>query len=427
MTIHKILVVDHEPEFVALCQQWLEPEGFVVEPAASGAEALALLQSEIFDLAIVALALPDTDSLEIMRTLQSAENTPVIAASQEEMVPLNRVAAALQLGVATLVEKPGPPAELVDTVQQVLTDHASDAVRGSLRDLSLTSLVTINCNEGRTATLEIQHNHDRAVIFFEKGQIVHALLNDQAGEAAIFEALTWDDGHFVLTTGQPPPQQTIHTSWSGLLLEGLRRIDEAGFDQEYLPLESGPEPEQWSPAFEEPLPAPPPRPASFDLDADTQTQIEVQLNHLYRELGARSVLFANRSGRLLHQEGQMEQGRALSLAALVAGSFSATTEIADMLARPEDEARQFRQSLQEGADFSLYSTEVDPAWVLAVAFEPDVTNLGLARQLTLQTAAELESSLAQAQVTAGQQQEVTHQMNEAFRAEVSDALGALFD
>jgi DNA-binding response OmpR family regulator len=426
MTIHKILVVDHEPKFVALCQQWLEPEGFVVEPAASGAEALPLLQSEIFDLAVVALALPDTDSLEIVRAL-STENTPVIVTSQEEMVPLNRVAAALQLGAASLVEKPGQPAELLDIVQQVLTHYASDAVRGSLRDLSLTSLVTINCNEGRTATLEIRHNHDRAVIFFEKGQIVHALFNDQAGEAAIFEALTWDDGHFILTTGQPAPQQTIHTSWSGLLLEGLRRIDEAGFDQEYLPLESGPEPKQWAPAFEEPLPAPPPRPASFDLDADTQTQIEEQLSHLYRELGARSVLFANRSGRLLHQEGQMEQGRALSLAALVAGSFSATTEIADMLARPEDEARQFRQSLQEGADFSLYSTEVDPAWVLAVAFEPDITNLGLARQLTLQTAADLESILAQAQATAGQQQEVTHQMNEAFRAEVSDALGALFD
>jgi hypothetical protein len=123
----------------------------------------------------------------------------------------------------------------------------------------------------------------------------------------------------------------------------------------------------------------------------------------------------------------LEQGRALSLAALVAGSFSATTEIADMLARPEDEARQFRQSLQEGADFSLYATEVDPAWVLAVAFEPDVTNLGLARQLTIQTAADLEATLAQAHIAAEQQQEVTHQMNEAFRAEVSDALGALFD
>ena len=45
--------------------------------------------------------------------------------------------------------------------------------------------------------------------------------------------MSWEDGDFELEMDVPSPQQSIVTNWSGLLLEGIRRLDEkaAGFEQ----------------------------------------------------------------------------------------------------------------------------------------------------------------------------------------------------
>lgn len=43
----------------------------------------------------------------------------------------------------------------------------------------------------------------------------------------IYELLTWDEGTFEIEQNVSPPKRTITTNWSGLLLEGMRRIDES--------------------------------------------------------------------------------------------------------------------------------------------------------------------------------------------------------
>jgi len=43
----------------------------------------------------------------------------------------------------------------------------------------------------------------------------------------VYQLLGWHTGNFYLSSGQATPAQTIARSWSGLLLEGARRQDEA--------------------------------------------------------------------------------------------------------------------------------------------------------------------------------------------------------
>jgi predicted regulator of Ras-like GTPase activity (Roadblock/LC7/MglB family) len=100
------------------------------------------------------------------------------------------------------------------------------AVQGNLKDMSLTSLISINCNEMNQSRLSIKYQGQEATLFFEDGNIVHSALDSQEGDEVIYTLLTWEEGVFELEQGVPPPRHTVTASWSGLLLEGMRRMDE---------------------------------------------------------------------------------------------------------------------------------------------------------------------------------------------------------
>ena len=100
------------------------------------------------------------------------------------------------------------------------------ALYGSLKEMSVADLIQHNCQDRKTAQLTVERNGKKAQIFFREGAIVHATLGPVQGEEAVYQALTWDDGKFVLETGTPSPAVTIQRSWSSILLEGAKRADE---------------------------------------------------------------------------------------------------------------------------------------------------------------------------------------------------------
>ncbi len=100
------------------------------------------------------------------------------------------------------------------------------AIRGELRDMPLTTLISVNCNEQNRARLRLWHDDQEAEVYFDEGQIVHMVLGDQVGEEVIYTLLTWEDGQFELEMDVPSPARTVSTPWSNLVLEGMRLIDE---------------------------------------------------------------------------------------------------------------------------------------------------------------------------------------------------------
>ncbi len=418
MTSRRILIAHQQNGFASLCESWLEAEGYEAEIGTERGQALGLIEEEAFDLVLVSNSFPETGGLEFLRLLKrKGLLAPTIILSEQSILPIRVVSEAIKLDVVDVIEKPKQPEDLLESVRAAIKHYPAGGMHGDLGEFALSSLISIVCNEGRQASLQIWHNGRQATIFFDKGEIIHAALDDREGEEAIYEALTWHEGHFSMKTGDPAPKRTVHDSWTGVVLEGLRRIDEERFDQEQLGDMAPPaQPDQVSSSksFEEP-PAPVSRSPTFDLGDETQREIERRIGDLYGELLPRCVLLTNRSGRLLHLRGDIERSKALSLAALVAGRFSAAGEIAETVAR-EGEARQFRQSLEEGEK-----------WVLAVIFDPQRTQMGLARQLTLRTAEELtELKVQAAEATEEELQETGDEMDDLFRQEVGDALEDLF-
>jgi len=100
------------------------------------------------------------------------------------------------------------------------------AIQGHLGDMSVADLIQHACQDGKTARLQMENGGQTAQIYFEGGQVVHAALGDLAGEAAVYQALAWKEGAFNLEAEVNPPSRSIERSYTALLFEGARRIDE---------------------------------------------------------------------------------------------------------------------------------------------------------------------------------------------------------
>jgi two-component system phosphate regulon response regulator PhoB len=117
----RILVVEDEPDLLALVRINLEQAGFEVETAENGNDALAALRRAPPDLMILDLMLPDVPGTEICRRVRgSAElsELPVImlTAKADEV---DRVV-GLELGADDYVTKPFSPRELAPTPARVI-------------------------------------------------------------------------------------------------------------------------------------------------------------------------------------------------------------------------------------------------------------------------------------------------------------------
>ncbi len=111
------------------------------------------------------------------------------------------------------------------------------ALQGNLRDMAVADLIQQYGQDEKTAVLHIAHNKEEAVLYFHEGTVVHAQLDDKDGEEVVYHVLGWEDGTFSLEMNVPPPDKSITRSWSGLLLEGARRLDEADQEAEIKEIE----------------------------------------------------------------------------------------------------------------------------------------------------------------------------------------------
>lgn len=115
----RILVVDDEPIVVKSCERILSPEGYSLDTALNGKEAIAKLSQNGYDLVITDIKMPDMDGLELLRWIKNSKpDTGVVIItgypSQES------IKEALELRILDYLPKPFSPALLIETTQKAM-------------------------------------------------------------------------------------------------------------------------------------------------------------------------------------------------------------------------------------------------------------------------------------------------------------------
>ncbi len=114
----KILLVEDDKTIVATLSEFLAREGFAVKSANGQSAALALLDSESFDLALLDISLADGNGFSLCSAIKANWKLPVIflTASGDEYSTV----AGFDLGADDYIPKPFRPRELVSRIKNVL-------------------------------------------------------------------------------------------------------------------------------------------------------------------------------------------------------------------------------------------------------------------------------------------------------------------
>jgi DNA-binding response OmpR family regulator len=121
MAGERILLVDDERNIVDLARMYLEKEGFRVESAPDGAQALDKIARNPPALMILDLMLPEVDGWEVCRRVRASQNQadlPILMLTARDD-DVDKIV-GLELGADDYLTKPFNPRELVARVKAVL-------------------------------------------------------------------------------------------------------------------------------------------------------------------------------------------------------------------------------------------------------------------------------------------------------------------
>lgn len=116
---HSILVVDDEPIIRKFVTHLLNEEGYDVELASDGAEALLSIGAKRFDVILMDVNMPTLDGFQLMKIMKNKNiDTPVIVLSGDDKEDLE--SQGLQLDAVGFLNKPINPVLLLEKVKDLI-------------------------------------------------------------------------------------------------------------------------------------------------------------------------------------------------------------------------------------------------------------------------------------------------------------------
>ena len=117
----KILIVEDNIDLIQVLSLTLEFEGYEVIWAADGNQALNMAASQLQDLILLDLSLPDMDGLEVARQIRQNQKThsiPILVTTGR--VSFEDKEKCLQSGCDDYISKPFTPKQLVARIEKLL-------------------------------------------------------------------------------------------------------------------------------------------------------------------------------------------------------------------------------------------------------------------------------------------------------------------
>ena len=110
------------------------------------------------------------------------------------------------------------------------TAPSDGVVRGNLSQMNVIDLMQSLEMGRKSCQLKLNNEGDKCEVFFVEGQVKHATYGSLLGDQAVFKVLRWTGGNFELNFEGKTDQETTQLNTQGLLMEGLRLLDESQRD-----------------------------------------------------------------------------------------------------------------------------------------------------------------------------------------------------
>ena len=248
MAKQSLLLVDADTKSLRVLEVSLKKAGFNVTTALSGEDALGKVETSTPDLIISETRMPEMDGLHFVKRLREKPEwvqIPIIfltgQADVEEKIR------GLEMGVEDYLTKPIYIKELIARVKILLSKRERLSLEenrretktkfaGQLADMAVVDLIQTIEISRKSGVIHFNNAHGRkGAIYFRGGKVIDAELGRLTAEDAVYRMLIWSEGEFEVEFKNVRRKDVVELSSQGLLMEGMRRVDEWGRLSEQLP------------------------------------------------------------------------------------------------------------------------------------------------------------------------------------------------
>jgi DNA-binding response OmpR family regulator len=235
-----LLLVDADARSARLLEVNLRKAGYSVTLAVDGQDALEKLELSAPDLVLADTHLPKIDGYQLVRRMRDRPEwapIPVIFVSAQRSIE-DRIR-GLELGVDDHLGKPVFVRELLSRVELVLARQTQESFAtqrrhaegrtqfsGSTADITVVDLLQTFEVSRKSGVVHLTRRDQTAAVYFREGKVIDAELGGLRGEDAIYRALIWSEASFHVEFCEVTGEDVVGTPTQGILMEGMRRLDE---------------------------------------------------------------------------------------------------------------------------------------------------------------------------------------------------------
>jgi len=235
----KLLLVEDNPMVLGMLRQALASLA-PVTTATDAADALLKAVDDPPDLLVCDYRMPGMDGKQLIERLKSrpatANFSAVLMASRGDIA--ERL--SQQEAADDYLEKPFYLKDATRRIKRMIdrialekmakTAPSDGVVRGNLSQMNVIDLMQSLEMGRKSCQLTLTKDGDKCEVFFVEGQVKHATYGSLTGDEAVFKVLRWTGGNFQLDFEGKTDKETTQLNTQGLLMEGLRLLDESQRD-----------------------------------------------------------------------------------------------------------------------------------------------------------------------------------------------------
>ena len=224
----KVLIVDDDYIWMRLIKKKFEnySDTFTTLTAPDGKAAVASLKDNMVSLVVTDMQMPEVDGLALLAHLsENYPDIPVIIVTAYTTPSSKKT--VLDGGAAGYIEK---PFVVEDLATKIIKKLQKENEGGTLQTVPLDMFIQLIEMEQKTCMIRVFNKvtENKGILFFYKGDLMDARINNRQGNTAAYEIFAWDSVTLSIQDECAITTKKIQGELQAILFDAIRMKDETG-------------------------------------------------------------------------------------------------------------------------------------------------------------------------------------------------------